>query len=54
MADQREPIKPFTRMTAQELAEATKEHDVPPPEGAGEPLSPEEQAEWVNAVRIED
>ena len=38
-------------MTADELAEATKQFEVPLPEDAGEPLTAAEQAEWDRARR---
>jgi hypothetical protein len=44
--------KPLTRMTSEELAEATKEYDRGElPDNAGEAMTPEENAEWSNGKR---
>jgi hypothetical protein len=44
--------KPFTRMTADELAEATKEFDRGElPDDVGEVMTPEERAEWSSGKR---
>ena len=44
--------KPFTRMTAEELAAATKQYDQAElPDDAGEAMTPEERAEWSNGKR---
>jgi hypothetical protein len=44
--------KPFTRMTAEELAAATREYDRGElPDDVGEPMTPEERARWSNGKR---
>ncbi len=44
--------KPFTRMTAEELAEATKEFDrAELPDNVGEPMTPEQLDEWSSGKR---
>ena len=40
------PKKPYTKMNAEELAEATKQFDSPLPFEASRPLTPEERAHW--------
>jgi hypothetical protein len=52
LANDAKNLKPFTRMTAAELAEATKEYDRGElPNDAGEAMTPQERAEWSNGKR---
>ena len=44
----RKTRKPYTRMTADELAEATKEFDRELPDDAGTAMTPTERAQWSN------
>jgi hypothetical protein len=43
--------KSFTRMTAEELGEATKEYDRELPDKIGAPMTPQERAQWSNGRR---
>src|SRR5437764_10210334 len=43
--------KPFPQMTADELADATKQYEVRLPDDVGEPLTAAEQAEWDRTKR---
>jgi hypothetical protein len=45
------PKKPYWKMNAEELAEATKDFERGLPFEAGRPLSPENQAKWDRARR---
>ena len=46
------PKKSYVKMTAQELAEATKSFDAAPlPDEVGEPLTPAEREEWEKTRR---
>jgi len=43
--------KPFTRMTAEELAEATKQFDQELPDDVGSAMTAQERSEWTNGRR---
>ena len=44
--------KPYTKMTSEELAEATKEYDRGElPDSESEVMTPDEHAEWTNGKR---
>jgi hypothetical protein len=52
IAKKAKPAKPFTRMTASELAEATKAFDRGElPDDVGIAMTPQEQAEWEKRQR---
>ncbi|MFI5381750.1 MAG: hypothetical protein ACHRHE_20830 [Tepidisphaerales bacterium] len=46
---QRTKQKPWTQMTAEELAEATRQFDKPLPPSAMRPLSPKQRQVWARA-----
>ncbi|MBI4586367.1 MAG: hypothetical protein HY717_20350 [Planctomycetes bacterium] len=43
--------KPFTKMTASELADATREFDKPSPPGRFRPMTARERRQWERAKR---